>query len=122
MPVHDDADYKKEERIVYVTGYDRHMPFVDLENFLKKYGDILKIQQKLDLKGRSKGFVFVEYKDKEHADAAVAESGRANLMGRRLTINYKMSKVKAVQVDRDCWFCLANPNVSIAYVLYDYLD
>jgi RNA recognition motif-containing protein len=95
---------------VYVTGYDRKMPFVDLENFMKQYGEIMNVQKKIDERGRGKGFVFVEYKAKESADRAVEDSGRANLMGNRLTINYKVSKVKVVE-DRDCWFCLENPNV-----------
>lgn len=56
--------------------------------------------------------MFVEYKDKENAQAAVEESGRANIMGHKLTINYKISRTK-VLVDRDCWFCLDNPNVKI---------
>lgn len=68
------------------------------------------MQKKIDDKGRSKGFVFVEYKDKESAAKAVEDSGRANLMGNRLTINYKISKIKVLE-DRDCWFCLDNPKV-----------
>jgi hypothetical protein len=52
----------------------------------------------------------VEYEDKESAERAIEESGRANILGRKLTINYKMSKVKEVE-DRDCWFCYDNPNV-----------
>ena len=37
----DDSLYHKEERIVYVTGFDRQLAFVDLENYLKKYGEIV---------------------------------------------------------------------------------
>ena len=53
----------------------------------------------------------MEYTNKDSAEKAVEDSGRANILGRKLTINYKMSKVK-VLVDRDCWFCIDNPNVS----------
>ena len=62
-------------------------------------------------KGRAKGYLFVEYEDKESAEKAVDESGRANILGRKLTINYKMTKPKAPQEDRDCWFCYNNPNI-----------
>ncbi|TNV85145.1 hypothetical protein FGO68_gene10308 [Halteria grandinella] len=106
----DESTYRKEERIIYVTGFDRKTSFVDLEHFMKQYGDIVQVQKKIDEKGRGKGFVFVEYKERESAERAVEESGRANLMGNRLTINYKISKIKVVE-DRDCWFCLDNPKI-----------
>ena len=48
LPVVDDLNYKKEERIVYVTGFNRSIAFVDLENYLAKYGPILNIVQKMD--------------------------------------------------------------------------
>lgn len=54
----------------------------------------------------------MEYEDKESAEKAVDDSGRANILGRKLTINYKVSKVKVLE-DRDCWFCIDNPNVSL---------
>jgi hypothetical protein len=38
----------KEERIVYVSGYDRHLAFVDLENYLRKYGEIVHVESKID--------------------------------------------------------------------------
>ena len=65
-------------------------------------------------KGRSKGFVFVEYADSESAEKAVEESGRANILGRKLTINFKMTRVKVLE-DRDCWFCYDNPNVHFTF-------
>jgi len=34
------GEYKKEGKIVYVGGFDRHLAFEDLENFLQKYGKI----------------------------------------------------------------------------------
>lgn len=52
----------------------------------------------------------MEFETKESAELAVEDSGRANVLGRKLVINYKMSKAKVVQ-DRDCWFCYDNPNV-----------
>ena len=63
-------------------------------------------------KGRSKGFVFVEFEEKESAQRAVEESGRANILGRKLIMNFKMRKVKVAE-DKDCWFCYDNPNVII---------
>lgn len=56
--------------------------------------------------------MFVEYEDKGSAERAIEDSGRANILGRKLTINYKMSRVKEVE-DRDCWFCYDNPRVTI---------
>lgn len=53
----------------------------------------------------------MEFETKESAEQAVDESGRANILGRKLIINYKMSKVKVVE-DKDCWFCYDNPNVN----------
>jgi len=47
-PVIDDSQYLKEERIVYVSGYDRHLAFVDLENYLRKYGQIVRVESKID--------------------------------------------------------------------------
>lgn len=61
--------------------------------------------------------MFVEYKDAESASKAVEDSGRANILGHRLTINYKVSKVKLL-VDRDCWFCIDNPNVRCTTITY----
>ena len=58
----------------------------------------------------------MEYEDKESAEKAVDDSGKANVMGRRLTINYKMSRQKVLE-DRDCWFCYNNPNVIIFFCL-----
>jgi hypothetical protein len=106
----EDPNYKREERIVYVTGFDKGVGMPDLEQYLTKYGVIANLVRQTDEKGRGKNFVFVEYKTSEAAQLAVEDSGRANLMGRRLTINYKISRVKQV-VDRDCWFCSDNPNI-----------
>lgn len=39
------GDYKKESRVVYVGGFDRHLAFEDLENFLQKYGKITNLQR-----------------------------------------------------------------------------
>lgn len=33
---------------MYVTGFDRHLAFVDLENYMKKYGEIVQVQRKID--------------------------------------------------------------------------
>jgi hypothetical protein len=52
----------------------------------------------------------VEYANPEAALKAIEDSGRANIMGRKLQINYKISKVKVVE-DRDCWFCIDNPKI-----------
>ena len=41
----DASNYRKEEKIVYVSGFDRQLAFVDLENYLKKYGEIVNIQK-----------------------------------------------------------------------------
>ena len=54
--------------------------------------------------------MFVEYENPESAEQAVEDSGRANVLGRKLTINYKMTRVKVLE-DKDCWFCYNNPNV-----------
>lgn len=81
-----------------------------MENFLQKYGKIKQVHRQYDHKGRNKGYVFVEFETKESAEAAVNESGRANVLGRKLIMNFKMSKVKVVE-DKDCWFCFENPNI-----------
>ena len=60
----------------------------------------------------------MEYKEKESAEKAVEESsdqGKAQIMGQKLTINYKISKIKVLE-DRDCWFCLDNPNVIPSFI------
>lgn len=93
-----------------MSGFDRGLPFVDLENYMKKYGEIKQVIRQQDEKGRSKGWVFVEYANPEAALKAIEDSGRANIMGRKLQINYKISKVKVVE-DRDCWFCIDNPKI-----------
>jgi RNA recognition motif-containing protein len=77
---------------------------------MKKYGEIKQVIRQQDEKGRSKGWVFVEYATPEAALKAIEDSGRANIMGRKLQINYKISKVKVVE-DRDCWFCIDNPKI-----------
>jgi hypothetical protein len=56
--------------------------------------------------------VFVEYENKDSAEKAVDDSGRANILGRKLTINYRMKKIKVLE-DKDCWFCYDNPKVII---------
>jgi hypothetical protein len=30
----DEGEYKKEENTVYVTGFDRQLAYIDLENYL----------------------------------------------------------------------------------------
>lgn len=37
----DESNYRKEERVIYVTGYERKTSFVDLEHFMKQYGEIV---------------------------------------------------------------------------------
>ena len=63
-------------------------------------------------KGRNKGFAFVEFEDHESAEKAVDDSGRANVLGRKLIINYRVAKTAKVLEDKDCWFCFDNPTVS----------
>ena len=58
----DDPNYKREERIVYVTGFDKGVGMPDLEQYLTKYGPIANLIRQTDEKGRGKNFVFVEYK------------------------------------------------------------
>ena len=48
IAVDDGGNYRKEERIVYVSGFDRGLPFVDLENYLKKYGEVLHVNKQID--------------------------------------------------------------------------
>jgi RNA recognition motif-containing protein len=105
-----EGNYKKDEKVVYVTGFDKNLPFIDLENFMRKYGEVVQVIRHQDDKGRSKAWVFVEYKTPEDAEKAIMDSGRANIMGRKLQINYKISRVKVLE-DRDCWFCIDNPKI-----------
>lgn len=70
-----------------------------------------------DHKGRTKNFVFVEFETKEAAEKAVEDTGRANVLGRKLTINYKVTKTKILE-DKDCWFCFNNPNVMLILLLF----
>eukprot|EP00347_Sterkiella_histriomuscorum_P005571 403356100 len=114
------GEYQQEERTIYVGGFDRHLAIEDLQNFLTKYGKIKNLQRQFDQKGHSKGYVFVEYETKESAEAAVNESGRANILGRKLIMNHKMSKVKVVE-DKDCWFCFDNPNIE-KHMIFDIRD
>lgn len=81
-----------EGKTIYVSGYDKRLAFEDLENYMSKFGKIIKLHRQFDQKGRSKGFVFIEYEDKESAERAVDDSGRANILGKKLTINYKIGK------------------------------
>ena len=50
------------------------------------------------------------FENKESAQKAVDDSGEANFLGSRLTINYKTGKTKLVhpKIDKDCWFCFDN--------------
>ena len=41
--------YLKEDRIVYISGYDRHLGYEDLKEFLQKYGKIINATQQTDM-------------------------------------------------------------------------
>ena len=44
----DEGEYKKEENTVYVTGFDRQLAYIDLENYLQKYGTIKNVIRQTD--------------------------------------------------------------------------
>jgi RNA recognition motif-containing protein len=58
----DDQNYKREERVVYVSGFDRKLAFVDLENYLKKYGEIVQVERKIDSVRNKYDILFLERK------------------------------------------------------------
>lgn len=71
--------------------------------------------------------MFVEFELADSATQAVEDSGRANVLGRKLTMNFKMTKKansnnagNALE-DKDCWFCFENPNVTV-FLSLNYLD
>lgn len=62
--------------------------------------------------------MFVEFELADSATQAVEDSGRANVLGRKLTMNFKMTKKantnsSGALEDKDCWFCFENPNVHL---------
>ena len=56
----------------------------------------------------------MEFEEKESAERAVDDTGKANVLGRKLIMNYKMKRNK-VLVDKECWFCYNNPNVFLFF-------
>mmetsp|Transcript_41033 Transcript_41033/g.39548 ORF Transcript_41033/g.39548 Transcript_41033/m.39548 type:complete len:173 (+) Transcript_41033:149-667(+) len=85
---------------------------------MEKYGAIKHFSRQYDHKGRSKGHAFVEYHELESAQKAVEETGRANVLGRKLVMNYKIATKKVLE-DRDCWFCFDNPNIEKHLIFYE---
>lgn len=82
------------------TGYTAHfnnLSFKVTEEFLLKYcednfGPVLKINLVLDYRGKSKGFAFVEFKDKEGLDKAI-ETNEIMLLDRMAIIKKSLRPI-----------------------------
>jgi len=77
-----------EDGKVFVGGLPWAMTWQDLKEEMETLGEVTTAKVVLDREtGRSKGFGFVEFKDKAAADKAIAASGSMQLGGRTVTIN-----------------------------------
>ena len=61
---------------MYIGGLDKHLSTEDIKEYVQKWGEIVKMTQPTDRKGRRKDFAFIEFKDAKSANMAVNDSGK----------------------------------------------
>jgi RNA recognition motif-containing protein len=73
---------------IFVGNLAREADELELENLFKKYGEVRTVKIIRDIfSGESKGFAFVEMKDKTAAQNAIKELNTYDLKGKKLVVN-----------------------------------
>jgi RNA recognition motif-containing protein len=73
---------------IFVGNLAKEADELELENLFKKYGDVRTVKIIRDMfSGESKGFAFVEMKDKTAAQTAINELNTYDLKGKKLVVN-----------------------------------
>lgn len=73
---------------IFVGNLAKEADELELENLFKKYGEVRSVKIIRDMfSGESKGFAFVEMKDKTAAQTAINELNTYDLKGKKLVVN-----------------------------------
>ncbi|HOI28568.1 MAG TPA: RNA-binding protein [Melioribacteraceae bacterium] len=73
---------------IFVGNLAKEAEEMDLEGLFKKYGEVRTVKIIRDMfSGESKGFAFVEMKDKTAAQTAINELNTYDLKGKKLVVN-----------------------------------
>ncbi|KAG0054598.1 hypothetical protein BGZ83_010895 [Gryganskiella cystojenkinii] len=83
----------EEDRLASRTLYVGNIPYSfrehEVEEMFKKFGPIVQVTVVLDqFTGRNKGFAFVEYEDRRHAEEAKEQYNGFDVEGRRLKLDW----------------------------------
>ncbi|GES81199.1 pre-mRNA splicing factor [Rhizophagus clarus] len=74
--------YRISERILFVTNFS---PSVDIEELFKKYGEILSVRKPSN-KYKNRVFCYVEFKERNSAQAALEMNGREIEPGKKIIV------------------------------------
>jgi RNA recognition motif-containing protein len=73
---------------IFVGNLAKEADELELENLFKKYGEVRSVKIIRDMfSSESKGFAFVEMKDKTAAQTAINELNTYDLKGKKLVVN-----------------------------------
>ncbi|MBS3944133.1 MAG: RNA-binding protein [Melioribacter sp.] len=73
---------------IFVGNLAKDADELELENLFKKYGEVRSVKIIRDMfSSESKGFAFVEMKDKAAAQTAINELNTYDLKGKKLVVN-----------------------------------
>lgn len=84
-----------EGREVYITNLDRNSTEADLRDIFSKYGTVTRVNIPQTMAGKNRGFAYLDFDTKEHADKAAAELNNTKFKSQILTVEIsKEVKVK----------------------------
>jgi RNA recognition motif-containing protein len=72
---------------IFVGNLATQVSDQELEDLFEKYGELQSVKIIRDMSGVSKGFGFVEMKDKTAGETAIKELNEKELGGKKLTVN-----------------------------------
>lgn len=88
----------QRERTLFVGNLDKRITERHLIQLFTQFGELTRVQfmwhHHGELKGQPRGFAFVEFQDKQAANAAVQQAHGVDLAGRSLVVRYAEDKEK----------------------------
>lgn len=92
----DRTDHDADNKEIYVAGLNKMTSSDDLRKLFEQHGKVKGIRMATDQNGHCKGYAFVEYKDAEHATAAL-QSNNFELKKRHIAVTMSDPRAKARQ-------------------------
>lgn len=84
---------------LFIKNLDPEIEVAQLHEAFGNFGEIISCKIAMDINGRSKGFGYVQFKNKEDADAAMRDLKDASINGRPIEIQEYRNRMKSSSED-----------------------